>query len=82
MMILPDDSEYPDTVMRRVIDLSGNEDVVQCKGEKYRKYFKDISDEPSEICSLIQGLLIHSFWIERYGSCGMPRYAGHPTVGR
>lgn len=34
---------------------------------KYKNTFKDIPDEPSEICSLIQGLLIHAFWIERYG---------------
>jgi hypothetical protein len=34
---------------------------------KYKDSFNHISDKPSEICSLIQGLLIHSFWIERYG---------------
>jgi hypothetical protein len=34
---------------------------------KYRNFFDSISDDPSEICSLVQGLLIHSFWIERYG---------------
>ncbi len=34
---------------------------------KYKDSFKGIPDEPSEICSLIQGLLIHTFWIEKYG---------------
>lgn len=34
---------------------------------KYKNKLKGIPDEPSEICSLIQGLLIHAFWIGIYG---------------
>ena len=34
---------------------------------KYKNKLKDVDDEPSEICGLVQGLLIHAFWIEKYG---------------
>ena len=34
---------------------------------QYEYSFKEISDELSEICRVIQSLLIHAFWIEKYG---------------
>ena len=34
---------------------------------KYKNTFSGIPDEISEICGLIQGLIIHAHWIEKHG---------------